>query len=453
MKKINKYFPQALLFIIFFAILYLNYLTQLTSDDFRYSFFYDTLYPTNNAYRISSVFQIFPSMLNHYFEWGGRVISHFLVQFFLMFEKSYFNIFNAIIYMILGFVIYKICLYNNKNKMKDSLFFLVFIYIALWFCIPQFGLTILWLTGSFNYLFVTVVVLLNIYLFLLFYHKNSLSIGIQLIFIINGFIAGCSNENSGGALIIFEIGYLLYNHFINKVKINRLCFFNLISTLTGTIVLLLSPGNSFRLIAQGIHFSLTKNIIISNLRKILILSNLILLRLIILFLVLLFIYVVSNHKRILEKKDFIFFPLLLVLCAASSVIALVFSPEIYERSWFLAVCLMITAIGILFLQVIKPRYLNKIMIIIFLLLLPRMMNSYNNAVSDIRTSYYCVELQKNEIYEQKSSGILNVEITPLSPVLNPRNAFSGSAYLSSNSSAWLNQWMSLYYQVDSISLK
>ena len=96
MKKHFKYVTKIQL--ISFSILFLtaflfNYWTPYAADDYSY------MYNLGNGERITSVFQIFPSLATHYMQYGnGRVVSHFFVMLFLMAPKIIFDVLNAFLY-------------------------------------------------------------------------------------------------------------------------------------------------------------------------------------------------------------------------------------------------------------------------------------------------------------------------------------------------------------------
>ena len=64
----------------------------ICSDDWSYFFI------CGGAERISSVGDVFCSQCVHYMMWGGRFVAHCAVQFFLMFNKEWFNVANALCY-------------------------------------------------------------------------------------------------------------------------------------------------------------------------------------------------------------------------------------------------------------------------------------------------------------------------------------------------------------------
>lgn len=87
LKKINTnkylfYFISACIFLIIYI---LTYKTNLSADDYNYMYIWKT------DTKISSILDIAISQYNHYFDWGGRSIAHFLVQLFLYLGKNSFN--------------------------------------------------------------------------------------------------------------------------------------------------------------------------------------------------------------------------------------------------------------------------------------------------------------------------------------------------------------------------
>ncbi len=106
------------LFGVFFLFFYyLNVLTPICfGDDYVYSFIWQghsEFEPlSENAVRVSSFRDIFISQWSHYLTWSGRVVSHVIVQFFLWVGKDIFNIFNALISILLIIEMYWCA---NKN--------------------------------------------------------------------------------------------------------------------------------------------------------------------------------------------------------------------------------------------------------------------------------------------------------------------------------------------------
>ena len=188
---------------IFMTMLVLNLLTPLIADDYSYSLSLD-------GTKINSVIDVINYQWWHYFNWGGRTIAHTLAQIFLLFPKTVFSIVNPIIYVLLIYLMYL----HIRGEKEDKPIYLILIHLGLWFLLPVFGQTCLWLIGSCNYLWTTVLILW----FLWIYRKNNTSASIYKIIgiFLLGIIAGWTNENTSAGLLVIIIGYLIIQKIVNK---------------------------------------------------------------------------------------------------------------------------------------------------------------------------------------------------------------------------------------------
>ena len=97
MKRKYKILILILVLLSVFGFMFvLNYNTSMVSDDYIYQFVFENRMPTSETRRLTNVFQLFPSMANHWRLWGGRVTVHFLLQFCFLMGKGFFNVFNSI---------------------------------------------------------------------------------------------------------------------------------------------------------------------------------------------------------------------------------------------------------------------------------------------------------------------------------------------------------------------
>ena len=80
-----------------------NILCPLFADDYSYAFIWDGEHLGNlidgigRRERVKSLKDIFISLRSHYFTWGGRIFSHFLVHFFILIGKHLFNLVNSLV--------------------------------------------------------------------------------------------------------------------------------------------------------------------------------------------------------------------------------------------------------------------------------------------------------------------------------------------------------------------
>ncbi len=109
MKTLSTFFQNSktkyiILFGLFIIIWFHNYCFPLIWDDYVYSYVLIDNYfnpMPENMVRISGIQDIIMSQWDHYFRWGGRTIAHLLVQFFLWQGKCFFNIVNALCFVLL----------------------------------------------------------------------------------------------------------------------------------------------------------------------------------------------------------------------------------------------------------------------------------------------------------------------------------------------------------------
>lgn len=143
MQNYKKYIMMGTLAGMFLLVCLLTTLTPYVTDDYKYFFIFYT------DERVASLGDIVTSMVAHWYSWGGRVMAHTLVQLFLWLPKVIFNVANAAMYVWFVYLIY---VFVQPKCKTISLSLLFAILAVLWLWTPTFGETILWLTGSCNYL-------------------------------------------------------------------------------------------------------------------------------------------------------------------------------------------------------------------------------------------------------------------------------------------------------------
>jgi hypothetical protein len=217
---------------VILLFLLLNIYTPLVSDDYSYSI------------GINSVLDILKSQYNSFFNWGGRNPAHFIAQFWLLLGKPFFNIANTLIYCVFIFLI-QFHITGNIKKLSPWLFLVINIF--LWLFVPAWGQNFLWLIGSCNYLWTTVLVLLFLVPFRKKYNDSKFSLNLfqSILLFITGILAGWSNENSGAAILFLLIAYFI----IKIIRKDQFALFEIIGAigfLIGFSLLIAAPGNYVR---------------------------------------------------------------------------------------------------------------------------------------------------------------------------------------------------------------
>jgi len=220
---------------VFGAILFLNILTPLISDDFAYLFIY------GEQAQVQSIGDIMQSQINHYYMWGGRSVVHFIAQVLLLLPPFIADLLNSLVYMGYIFLIYL----HIKGQGRTNVSLFVIINLAVWFFQPVIGDTILWITGAANYLWGTFLILLFLLPYRLYRGRELAmpsyifaSFGMFLL----GVLAGWTNENTAGAMLLITVLFLFYYHF-QKRRMPVWAYAGLLGGIIGFLIMILAPGN------------------------------------------------------------------------------------------------------------------------------------------------------------------------------------------------------------------
>lgn len=427
----------------FIGIFLLNRMTIYTGDDYMYRFFFVKSRPEESTRMLGGILEIPESLWNHYHNWNARIVAHAFVQFFMLFDKRIFDICNSFVFLIVGFLL---LLHIEGDWKKWHPSWIAMIYMVMWFFFPHFGLSVLWLSGSCNYLWMCAL-----QLWFLFYFKSYTddperekmvwwkNIGMMLL----GFLCGWSNENSGGATIL--LGILFVGGWIwNKKRVPVWSISGILAACIGFLFLLLAPSSTSRigssLMESGVFLKRLREFCGFSFRYLFLLCIL---------LIGIAICLIRQQKDNWLKA--IMVPFFYCFSGAASVIVLIVSPVISGKSWLWAVCFMIIAIGLLLKNGIYQKYCSqrwvKIAVLLFCILASV---RYAYAWKDLLRTHEEKNMQIEQLQEQKEKGKMDVSISLLTPSDNLYNAVSRTPNLDVDADAWFNQWMALYYQVDSI---
>ena len=174
-----------------------NCLTPYLSDDYAY------LIEVRNA---SSLWELIKQQYGEYLSNSGRIIGQFNVRLSLSVNKQIFNIVNSGMFLALILLIY----YNIRRRKKYDIFVLLTIIVFLWKFTVDFGQTMLWICGSCNYLWGSVIILgfFSLYRYILEHTqklKNPIVLAVIMFFL--GILAGWCNENTSGGGLLLALMY------------------------------------------------------------------------------------------------------------------------------------------------------------------------------------------------------------------------------------------------------
>ena len=435
---------------VFGFMFVLNYNTSMVSDDYIYQFVFENRMPTSETRRLTNVFQLFPSMANHWRLWGGRVTVHFLLQFCFLMGKGFFNVFNSIMFIVLGLLIYK-----HIDDTKDiNIPLLISIYAAIFLFVPQPGATILWKSGSANYLWASIMILIMTLIYKRHFDSNekikNTNLNAILIFLY-GLFVGCSSENGVIALIITQILFML----AYKIKYNKIpnwAYAGLIGTIISYILLLASPGNYIRAneMYPGVEYKFDD--LIDYTLKITSLTY----KYVGIIIIAAFITTVLTINKQKDIKEYIkkySIQIIFLIYTVISIYSLILSPAFPERSWMFTFVYLII---VLFYNInnIKTNNSNitskKAIIITMGILSFLTIKEYYDANRELIESKKITDSHIEIINEEKSQGNYDIVVHTFPSAASKYNALKDNGYLTNNSTLWTNRWIAEYYGLNSI---
>lgn len=440
-KQQNTFLFYIILLTISILIYNLNQLYPIYNDDWSYSFIHGDNKPVKN------ITDVIKSQYNHYFTWGGRSVLHVIDQLLLI-NPKWGKLINSLSFVYFIIISYKIININKKTNIWILLFYTFMIYI---FQFP-FGETVLWITGSANYLWGCLIILTFLYpYYSYFQNKQSNDSTLKSIFFFFfGIISGWTNEN----MITTQIFFILYIFWFSNTKINKIpkwMIFGFIGLVIGGMVMVLAPGNYVRAetidnihpktFSEKIKFQLY--IVIK--RYIINLAPLVIIYLFILYRIKkLSIIKISHNKTIINSCLFL-------LSAHVGWITMFASPgEFPSRATFSIVTFAIISISILYSQLEFLKYKYYFQGIAFLFIISLSIYYMDNKnLSYINELYTEREKIISQTKNKEEKNFISYEIS-LPIKFNYLPDRYGFRDLSANPKYWTNKKFSEYHKIKSI---
>lgn len=428
--------------ISFILIYILNTLHPIFGDDWNYC-----LLPDGQT-KVNSFSDILYTQYEHYFTWGGRTVVHIITQSLLLAGISIGDFVNSLAYIAFTLVIYYIA--NQSNKIRPSL--LLIINLLIWFFQPALGSTILWITGSANYLWGTLIILC----FLIPYIRQVLTPSNKggylksILFFFGGIIAGWTNENMSVALIVMLITFICYY----KIKYKQIPLWAItgsIGSIIGCVVMIAAPGNYARMdsVLSQEHANESFVIIFIG-RFIASIAGYYYFVLVPTFIFFLIYWLYQSCQK-KSNKPILFVVSVLVLGAIVATLAMSASPIFPGRAAFGIITLFFVAICILYANLdFSVRLVKQVVYstIIFGLLL--FVADYYRGYRELKNADRILEARADIIEEGKKEGIKDF-------VFNDRIFPQGKCFhyfeLSHDPNDWHNRMFSAYYEINSVIVK
>lgn len=203
----------------------------------------DEWYGTNlvTGAPLAGLGDVVESQVWHFMNWGGRCITHGLLQLTLMSGELWADILNLIMTLFLTAMV---CLIIEKRGLMTFLQVHAMIYALS----ANLKMSMLWQAGAVNYIYSSAWILLFMlpYLRSLRDSERKSMPGAAVWLLPLGLMAGWSNENMGPVCFLLALGTVIDR----KKRLNRLpekwMVSGMISSLAGSIFVIVAPGNFVR---------------------------------------------------------------------------------------------------------------------------------------------------------------------------------------------------------------
>lgn len=221
----------------------------------------DEWYATNLATgaQLQSLADVVEGQVWHYLNWGGRSITHGILQLTLMAGELCADIFNVVMTLLLA---YMICVVSKQKKAE---YFQLSLSMLICFN-ANVKMSMFWQAGLVNYVYSSAWILL--FLFPYFqaadrvagcevegnielsgkrnYTENKDLPGIVFWIVPLGIITGWSNENMGPACFVLAVLVILYYKYKQRKKLPLWMYLGAVTSFIGSVMVVVAPGNFVR---------------------------------------------------------------------------------------------------------------------------------------------------------------------------------------------------------------
>lgn len=184
---------------------------------------------------------IVKSQIWHYKNWGGRSMTHGILQLTLLTGEQVADILNIIFTLLLAG---SICLVARQRHL-GAFFGATAMVLGL---NANWKMSMFWQAGAANYLYITVFILLFVFCYLREVGEDTTVSplpGIVFWILPLGILAGWSNENMGPAVWLLSVAVILTTA-KKKSRIPCWMLVGSVSALLGSIMVIVAPGNFVR---------------------------------------------------------------------------------------------------------------------------------------------------------------------------------------------------------------
>jgi len=427
----SERFRAAVFFVLMLCIgvsMYLlNVHTPVMLDDFDYAISWST------GEVLSGIADVIASQVVHYNTWGGRLVQTFS-QLFMYWGDAVFNVVNTIVYLLLLLEIYAIA--RPKRRFCWTLILLE--HLVLVHMLPFFGTVFLWMCGSCNYLFGTVLSLIPVLVLQHVRHGGALSrggAGAAACFLL-GVLGGWTNENMTCGVIALVFVSLAIDWLEGRGVKGRLAAM-WAGQCIGALILLLAPGNFARASAYAYDSMLVELIRRGVMVTAYGASYLGALLCAVLLLA-------SGIKEMSARRGY---AALLVFGAVMGAYALMGSPELSDRSFTGPFVLMLSAAMVLIADLeAHVRRMDAAKVVAFPLMMIVLAYTSYHALNDVKDFERQWKGQTAVVEAAVAAGDTQVTVESI----DSHSRFTMDVHFAENAQTWPNTSMSRIYGIDII---
>ena len=443
----------------FLTIWIYNFLTPHYTDDYAYAL---------EVQEAKSLWDLIKQQYVEYMYHNCRVIGQFNLRVFLSMDKWVFNIANSVMFVALVLLIYA----SVKRKKKHDIFVLLLSLAFVWRYSVRFGETMLWLCGSCNYLWGSVIMVG----FLVWYRHQLERIGNAgkhpVLTAISGFVfglaAGWCNENTSGGVFLawlFFTGIDLMNWNADPAKgssgqpllvriktgVQAYMITSGVGVVCGLLAMVLCPGIRSRVDDTDETFTGLARLL-SRFYKITVSIEELFGEVLILFLIAMVILVLQkkwkNWKAVVSNESVVF-----LLVALATCYALIVIPPPTPRAYYGAGVFLFIAC----LQAIQDCDKKEFTVallqygLVAVLCLWLIFTYFNNMINLWRINRENNERMELIVNASKDNGGSGSVVVPQfrEEFQNPYSAAHDSD-MTDDPDFWINRFYELYYHVDSV---
>lgn len=220
-----------------------TFLININVNNYGDDYYYMTLVNSNLSIFINN-------HISHYLLANGRVIVHLLVTLFLSVDMIYWKIFNSLMLAAIVFFGSKISVNSFKDKLQKN----IDTYVMLFTCVILFSAiafldiemtrqSVYWLTGSFNYVYPIVMLLLYWYVISNFKKLSKLKFLLPLL----AFLSGATVEQISLMTIGLMVITIIDIKFIKKEKVDKWFYIALMLSIIGSASVIFAPATFVRI--------------------------------------------------------------------------------------------------------------------------------------------------------------------------------------------------------------